>query len=845
MAASGTIVGIETAAQRAQAANPMTQSSFPDRADVVIIGGGIIGCSIAYHLTKIGITDVVLLERKQLTCGTTWHAAGLVPQLRATRTLTELAKYTSELLHSLEAETGQATGFKQNGSVAVALSQARFEEFKRNGAMGRAFGVEVELLTPADVLAKYPLLDGKGIVGGMWTPNDGQTNPIDTTQAYAKGAKQRGAKVFENTEVTDIVVENGRAVGVKLTRDGAQGELRAPTVVLACGMWSAEIGRKLGLRLALQAAEHFYIVTEPMKNVPRDLPVLRVPDEWAYYKEDAGKLLLGAFEPVAKPWALDGIPKDFCFDELPEDFDHFEPVLSKAMERIPALQTTGIATWFNGPESFTPDDRYLMGETAEVRDLFVACGFNSIGIQSSGGAGKVLAEWIRDRRSPIDLPGMDVRRMHPCQGTKAYLADRTTESLGLLYQMHWPFRQVETARGARRTAFHDRLVAMGACMGELSGWERANWYAEPGSTPKYEYSFGRQNWFAHTAAECEAVTNRVALFDQSSMAKFIVQGRDACKVLNRIGTANVDVEPGRIVYTQWLNEQGGIEADLTVTRLAEDRFMVVSAVSSHIRDLAYLNERIGDAFCTVTDVTSGTPMLGLMGPHSRALMAELTGQPEAAFSNEAFKFATSKEVEIGYAIVRASRITYVGELGWEIYIPAEFALHVFERVIAAGARHGLKLAGFHAMNACRTEKGYLHWGHDIGIEDTPIEAGLAFTCAFDKPGGFIGREAVLKQKELGVPHKRLLQFKLADANELLHHEEPIFADGQAVGVTTSGMYGHRVGASLGMGYARLAQGITPEVVAATRWEIGVGDRRVAATAQLAPWYDPKGARVRG
>jgi 4-methylaminobutanoate oxidase (formaldehyde-forming) len=819
-------------------------ADIPSRAEVIIIGGGIIGCSIAYHLTKIGITDVVLLERKQLTCGTTWHAAGLVPQLRATRTLTELAKYTSELLRSLEAETGQATGFKQNGSVAVALSAARLEELERTGAMGRAFGVEAEFLSPSEVLAKFPLLDGRGVVGGLWTPNDGQTNPIDTTQAYAKGAKHRGAKVFENTEVTDIVVENRRAVGVKLARDGALGELRAPTVVLACGMWGAEIGRKLGIRLALQAAEHFYIVTEPIAGLPKNLPVLRVPDEWAYYKEDAGKLLLGAFEPVAKPWALNGIPRDFCFDELPEDFDHFEPVLSAAMARVPALQTTGIATWFNGPESFTPDDRYLMGETVEVRDLFVACGFNSIGIQSSGGAGKVLAEWIRDRRPPIDLPGMDVRRMHPCQGTKAYLAERTTESLGLLYQMHWPFRQVETARGARRTAFHDRLVAMGACMGELCGWERANWYAEPGSTPRYAYSYGRQNWFAHTAVECAAVMNDVALFDQSSMAKFIVQGRDACKVLNRIGTANVDTQPGRIAYTQWLNEQGGIEADLTVTRLAEDRFMVVSAVSSHIRDLAYLQEQIGDAFCTVTDVTSGTPMLGLMGPKSRTLMAELTSLPEASFSNESFRFASSRELEIGYAIVRVSRITYVGELGWEIYIPAEFALHVFERVIAAGAKHGLKLAGFHAMNACRTEKGYLHWGHDIGIEDTPVEAGLAFTCAFDKPGGFIGREAVLKQKERGAPHKRLLQFKLADAQEHLYHEEPIFADGKPVGVTTGGMYGHRVQASLGMGYAKLPQPMTREVIAGTRWEIGIGGRRVAAAAQLEPWYDPKSTRVR-
>lgn len=816
--------------------------TVPSRADVVIIGGGIIGCSIAYHLAKLGITDVVLLERRQLTCGTTWHAAGLVPQLRATRTLTELAKYTSELLHTLEAETGQATGFKQNGSVAVALNAARLEELQRTGAMGRAFGVAVEFLGPREVLDRYPLLDGKGVVGGLWTPNDGQTNPIDTTMAYARGARQRGVKIVEDAEVTDIVVEDGRAVGVRLRRDGSDGELRAPTVVLAAGLWSAEIGRKLGLRLALQAAEHFYVVTEPMANVPRNLPVLRVPDEFAYYKEDAGKLLLGAFEPVAKPWGLQGIPRDFCFDQLPDDFDHFEPVLSLAMERVPALKTTGIATWFNGPESFTPDDRYLLGETAEVRDLFVACGFNSIGIQSSGGAGKVLAEWIRDRRAPLDLPGMDVRRMHPCQGTRAYLADRTTESLGLLFAMHWPYRQAQTARGARRTAFHDRLLALGACMGELGGWERANWYGPPGSTPHEVDSFGRPGWMDAVGAECAAVRDGVALFDQSSMAKFVVQGRDACRVLNRLCTADVDVPPGRLVYTQWLNEQGGIEADLTVSRLDEQRFLVVSSVSSHIRDLAWLNGHIGpDSFCTVTDVTSGLPMLALMGPGSRALLQQLSG---ADLSNAAFPFGSTQELEIGYAIVRAQRVTYVGELGWELYIPAEFALHVLERVLQAGAAHGLKLAGFRAINACRMEKGYRHWGHDIGIEDTPLEAGLGFTCAFDKPGGFIGREALLQQKAQGTPHKRLLQLRLDDDGEFLHHEEPIFADGEPVGVVTSGMYGHRVQASLGMGWVRRPHAVTAEWIAATRFEVGVASRRVPAGAQLGAWYDPRNERVK-
>ena len=623
------------------------------RYDVVIIGGGIIGTSIAYHLAHLGITDTALLERRQLTCGTTWHAAGLVPQLRATRTLTELAKFTSELLGNLEAETGQATGFRQNGSIGVALSAERFEELKRAAAMGRAFGVEAHLLAPNEVKASYPLLDDKDIVGGVWTPNDGQTDPVGTTMAYAKGAKQLGARVFEDTEVVDILVENERAVGVRAKRGDDVIEIRAATVVLASGLWSHQIARKLGIRLALQAAEHFYVVTEAIKGLPRNLPTLRVPDEWAYYKEDAGKLLVGAFEPVAKPWALENIPRDFCFDELPIDYDHFEPVLQKAMARLPILETTGIATWFNGPESFTPDDRFLLGETAQIHDLFVACGFNSIGIQSSGGAGKVLAQWIRDRAAPIDLPGMDVRRMEPFQGTRRYLAERTTESLGLLYQMHWPFRQYATGRGARRTAFHDRLLALGACMGELNGWERANWFDQPGSSPHYEYSFGRQNWFGNTAAECHAVQNAVALFDQSSMAKFLVQGRDACALLNRLSTAEIDVTKGRTVYTQWLNSNGGIEADLTIIRLAATEFMVVTSVSSHQRDLAYLRHAIpADAHCSVTDITSGTPMLGLMGPNSRALMQELTG---ADLSNEAFPFGTWQELEIGYAIVRANR----------------------------------------------------------------------------------------------------------------------------------------------------------------------------------------------
>ncbi|HVL57761.1 MAG TPA: FAD-dependent oxidoreductase [Burkholderiaceae bacterium] len=820
------------------ALDKLLPSVAPARAEVVIIGGGIIGCSIAYHLAALGITDVVLLERRQLTCGTTWHAAGLIGQLRATRNLTELAKYTCELLRQLERETGQPTGFRQNGSIAVALGDERFEELKRGASMARSFGLDVDVLGPADVVARYPLLQSRGVAGGIWLPKDGQTNPVDTTIAFAKGARQRGAKVLEGIEVTEILVENGRAVGVRT----AHGDVRAGTVVLAAGMWSHWLARRIGLRLPLQAAEHFYVVTAPIAGLPRELPVLRVPDEWAYYKEDAGKLLIGAFEPVAKPWALDGIPRDFDFATLPDDVDHFMPVLEKAIERVPVLRETGIQTWFNGPESFTPDDRYLLGETAEVRDLFVACGFNSIGIQSSGGAGKVLAQWIQDRAAPMDLVDVDVRRMQRFQGTRAYLRDRTVESLGLLYAMHWPFRQYETARGARRSPFHDRLLAAGACMGEFAGWERPNWYAPTAAAARYEYSYGRQNWFDRCAAECRATRDAVALYDQSSFAKFLVQGADACAVLNRIGCADVDVAPGRIVYTQWLNERGGIVADLTVTRLTDTEFLVVTSAGSHARDLAWLRERMpADARCSVTDLTGALPMLGLMGPHSRALLEKLCGEE---LDNGSFPFGHSREIEIGYAVVRASRITYVGELGWELYIPAEFALHVFDRILAEGARFGLVPAGYHAMNACRLEKAYRHWGHDIGIDDDPLQAGLAFTVAWDKRGGFVGRDAVARARDAGPPRRRLVQIRLEAEDALVYHEEPIRCDGRIVGSVTSGMYGHRIGASLAMGYASFDEPVTSQLLAHGRFEVEVAGRRVAAQVQLPAFYDPKSLRVK-
>ncbi len=811
---------------------------LPAETRVVIIGGGIVGCSLAYHLTKLGWRDVVLLERRQLTCGTTWHAAGLVGQLRATLNLTRLAQYTAGLYADLEAETGLATGFMQRGSLGVATHGERFEEFRRGASMAKTFGLEVEVVDPGDIKRMWPLIDTTGIVGGVFLPKDGQCNPTDTTQALARGARNGGARIIEGVKVTDVLVRGGRAVGVATTA----GDIAAEYVVNCGGMWAREIGRRAGVNVPLHACEHFYVVTEPIPDLPSTLPVLRIPDECAYYKEDAGKLLLGAFEPNAKPWGTDGIPEDFAFDELPEDLDHFAPVLEAAMARVPILERAGIRTFFNGPESFTPDDRYLLGETPELRNFFVACGFNSIGIQSAGGAGKVLSEWIVDGHPPMDLWDVDIRRMQPFQGNARYLRTRVSETLGLLYDMHWPYRQYATGRGARRSILHERLAARGACFGEVAGWERANWFAPDGVEPAYEYSFGRQNWFEHARGEHMAVREAVGLFDQSSFAKFLVQGRDSEAVLQRICGNDVAVAPGRVVYTQWLNERGGIEADLTVTRLAEDRYQVVTAAAVAVRDLDWLRRHVPeDARCVVTDLTSAMAVISVMGPRSRELLSRLT---YADLSNEAFPFATAREIELGYATVLAQRITYVGELGWELYVPTEFAPGVFDAITAAGADFGLRLCGMHVLDSCRIEKAFRHWGHDITDEDTPVEAGLAFACALGKEPPFIGRDAVLRQQEAGAPGKRMVQFKLDDPEPLLYHNEPIYRDGIIVGRTTSGNYGHFLGAAIGMGYIHHAGGVSADYVAAGRFEIEVAGERFPATASLRPIYDPAAARAR-
>ena len=818
----------------------MSPKSLPARADVVIVGGGIVGCSIAYHLSKIGITNVVVLERKQLTSGTTWHAAGLVGQLRASRNLTELAKYTTGLFEGMEKETGQATGFKQNGSISIALTDGRLEELMRGASMAKSFGLEVEVISMDDIHARVPHYNMENVKGGVFLPKDGQVNPIDVTQALAAGARSRGAKVFENVKVTRILTKAGKANGVET----ADGTIMADKVVVATGMWSRELGKSIGVSIPLHACEHFYIVSEPIAALPRNMPVVRVPDECTYYKEDAGKLMVGAFEPKAKPWGGGGIDDEHAFVTLPEDMDHFEPILASAINRVPLLETAGIQLFFNGPESFTPDNRYYLGEAPEVRDLFVATGFNSIGIQSSGGAGLVLSQWIKNGHPPMDVNGIDIRRIHPFQANASYVRERVSETLGLLYAMHWPYRQAETSRGARRSPFYQFCKQLGAVFGEVNGWERPNWYVRDGIKPEYEYSYGRQNWFPCAQAEAVALKNDVVFFDQSSFAKYLVQGRDACSVLNHISANEIDVAPGKIVYTQWLNERGGIEADLTVTRLAEDKFLVVTGAAPQVRDMAWLKRHTqADSHCESVDITSGLPMLSIMGPKSRALLENLTGQD---FSNAAFAFGTSKEIEIGYARVRASRITYVGELGWELYIPAEFAAHVFEVVAEAGKAFNLTPAGMHTMNNARTEKAYRHWGHDISDEDTPVEAGLGFAVAWKK-NNFIGKAAIEKQRAAVVQTKRFACLALQDASEaapMMYHEEPIYRDGALVGSTTSGAWGHRIGRSLGLGYVKNAEGVTKDWLMSGTWEVEIAWKRYPVSIQFESFYDAKNERIK-
>ena len=812
-------------------------AQIPGQARVVIIGGGVVGCSVAYHLTRLGWSDVVLLERKQLTSGTTWHAAGLIAQLRATQNMTRLAKYSQELYGALEAETGVATGFKRVGSITVALTHERHEEILRQASMARAFGVEVEPISPGEVQAKYPHLNIDGVVGGVYLPLDGQGDPANIALALAKGAKQRGALVAEQTEVTGVTREGRRITGVAWQQGEETGTIACDHVVNCAGMWGHAVGRMLGTNVPLQACEHFYIVTE---NIPGlgTLPVLRVPDECAYYKEDAGKILLGAFEPVAKPWGMDGIPADFEFDQLPEDFDHFEPILEMAVARMPLLAEAGIHTFFNGPESFTPDDAYHLGLAPEMDNVWVAAGFNSIGIQSAGGAGMALAAWMDQGEKPFDLGDVDIARMQRFQGNRRYLVERSKETLGLLYADHFPYRQKATARGIRRSPLHVQLEAEGAVFGELAGWERANWFADEGQARAYEYSWKRQNWFDNAAREHQAVRENVGLYDMSSFGKIRVEGRDAEAFLNHVAGGDMSVPPGRIVYTQLLNDRGGIEADVTVTRLSETAYLVVTPAATRRADQSWLARHLGDRAVVLTDVTAGEAVIAVMGPRARELM--LMASP-ADFSNDANPFGTAQEVEIGMGLARVHRVSYVGELGWEVYVSADMAVHVFEVLNEARRALGGRLCGLHMMDSCRIEKGFRHFGHDITCEDHVLEAGLGFAVKTAKTD-FIGRDAVLRKRDAGLD-RRLVQFRLTDREPLLYHAEPVLRDGVVVGHLTSGAYGHTLSGAVGLGYVPCT-GESPGDLLASTYEIEVAGTRVAAEASLKPLYDPTGARVK-
>jgi len=803
----------------------------------VIIGGGVVGCSVAYHLTRLGWTDVVLLERRQLTSGTTWHAAGLIGQLRASANMTRLAKYSADLYRGLEAETGLATGMRTVGSISVALTEARKEELFRSASMARGFAVPVEELSPSEVKARYPHLNIEGVKAGVWLPTDGQGDPANIALALAKGARARGALVAEGVKVTGVRVAGRRATAVTWERGGETGSIQAEHVVNCAGMWGREVGRMAGVTVPLHACEHFYIVTEPIPGLSQ-MPVLRVPDECAYYKEDAGKYLLGAFEPDAKPWGMAGIPEDFCFDQLPEDLDHFEPILERAVNRLPMLAEAGIHTFFNGPESFTPDDAYNLGQSLEVDNFWVAAGFNSIGIQSAGGAGMALADWMETGEKPFDLSDVDVGRNQPFQGNRRYLFERSKETLGLLYADHFPYRQKATARGVRRSPFHAHLAAEGAVFGEIGGWERANWFAGPGQVRAYEYSWGRQSWFGNVAEEHRAIREGVGLYDMSSFGKIRVEGRDAEAFLGHLCGADVAVPAGRIVYTQFLNSRGGIEADVTVTRLSETAYLVVTPAVTRPKDQAWMRRHLGDFSVVLTDVTAAEGVLAVMGPKARALMARVSPDD---FSNAGHPFGWAREIEIGMGLARAHRVSYVGELGWEIYVSSDMAGHVFEVLREAGDDVGLKLCGMHMMDGCRIEKAFRHFGHDITSEDHVLEAGLGFAVAMAKPA-FIGRDAVLRKKEAGL-ERRLVQFRLSDPEVMVYHNEPVVRDGRIVGHLTSGAYGHHLGAAIGMGYLP-CRGERAEDLLASAYEIEIAGRRVAAEMSLRPMYDPEGLRVR-
>ncbi len=818
----------------------MPTHDLPRRAQVVIVGGGAVGCSVAYHLAKFGWTDVVLLEQGQLSSGTTWHAAGVVGQLRAHPSLTKMMLYGSQLYAALEAETGLGTGWNQCGALWVAASADRMVQLRRTVDLARAQGLEAHDISVAEAAAKWPLMRTDDLVGAIWLPNDAKANPADLTQAMARGARQRGVLIFERTRALGFGVDRSRVTSVATNR----GDIECEYVVNCGGQWAKALAARVGVTVPLQPAEHYYIVTEMVDGLERSAPTLRDPDGYTYFKEEVRGLLMGGFEPDAKPWvASDEIPEPFEFQLLPEDWEQFDILMRNAVHRVPAMESVGVKKFYNGPESFTPDHNFVMGQAPELDNYFVLAGFNSSGIAFSGGTGKALAEWIIAGEPELDLSPVDIRRFAPMQGNKRWLRGRVQEIVGLHFAMAWPNREPESARGVRRSPVHHLLEARGACFGTKMGWERVNWFAPAGIKPVVEYSWGRQNWFGYSAAEHAAARADVALFDQTSFAKIAVRGADAEAALQYLCSNDVAVPPGRTVYTALLNDRGGYEADVTVTRLRWNEYLLVTSSAQGVHDLDLLRRGVPRGLhVEFFDLTSSYAVLAVMGPQSRALLGGLSSDN---FSAEAFAFGDSREVDLGGLTVRATRLTYVGELGWELYVPSEVAVAAFERLTDPANAIVPRLAGYYAIESLRLEKGYRAFGRELGPDTTPVEAGLSFTCKLGTSVGFRGREAVERHKRSGVA-RRLVSLVVADPAAYAWGGELLLRDDEPAGFASSAAFGHSVGRTVLLGHIERRDGgiATKEWLDAGRYQVAIGGDRYDATVSLRPPYDPSGARTR-